>query len=58
MSDKDFVNKYLNDFSSLLKPSDDLVNKIINEHSGDFIIKNNKNKIGINIEITFPELNA
>ncbi len=35
-----------------------IVNKIINEHSGDFIIKNNKNKIGINIEITFPELNA
>ena len=28
MSDIDFVNKYLKDFSSLLKPNNDLVNKI------------------------------
>ena len=35
-----------------------IVNKIINEHSGDFLIKNNKNKNGINIEMSFPELNA
>ena len=30
MSDKDFVNKYLEDFSSLVKPDNDLTNQIIN----------------------------
>ena len=29
MSDKDFVNNYLKDFSSLLKPNEDIVDKII-----------------------------
>ena len=31
MSDKDFVNSYLKDFSSLLKPNEDIVDKIENE---------------------------
>ena len=35
-----------------------IVNKIINEHSGDFSIKNNKDENGINIEISFPKINA
>ncbi len=35
-----------------------IVNKIINEHSGDFLIKNRKNSGGIDIEITFPKINA
>ena len=47
MSDKDFVNKYLNDFSSLLKPSDDLVNKIINVKNILIDIRKSKNKIMI-----------
>ena len=29
MSDKDFVGKYLKDFASILKPDDDIINKII-----------------------------
>ena len=29
MSEKDFVNKYLDEFSSILKPNDELTNKII-----------------------------
>ena len=29
-----------------------IVNKIINEHSGEISIKNNKNKEGVNIEIS------
>tara|TARA_B100000965_G_scaffold399276_1_gene418899 strand:- start:329 stop:2050 length:1722 start_codon:yes stop_codon:yes gene_type:complete len=35
-----------------------IVNKIINEHSGDFIIQNNKEKDGVNIEISFPKIDA
>ncbi|MDB9752428.1 ATP-binding protein [Pelagibacteraceae bacterium] len=35
-----------------------IVSKIINEHSGDFIIKNRNNGKGIEIEISFPKLNA
>ena len=34
-----------------------IVNKIINEHSGDFSIQNRKDKNGINIEITLPKIN-
>ena len=30
MSDKDFINKYLEDFSSLVKPNENIINKIIN----------------------------
>ena len=33
-----------------------IVNKIINEHSGDFVIKNEKNKKGVIVEISFPKL--
>ena len=29
MSDKDFIKKYLEDFSSLIKPNDQIVEKII-----------------------------
>jgi len=32
-----------------------IVNKIINEHSGEFLIQNKKNGSGINIEITLPK---
>ena len=35
-----------------------IVSKIINEHSGDFLIKNNKDKNGVNIEISFPKINV
>ena len=35
-----------------------IVNKIINEHSGDFLLKNKKDGKGIQIEITFPKINA
>ena len=35
-----------------------IVTKIINEHSGDFIIKNNKNENGIEVKITIPKINA
>ena len=35
-----------------------IVNKIINEHSGDFSIKNKRNDKGINIDISFPNINA
>tara|TARA_A100001011_G_scaffold110749_1_gene117315 strand:+ start:1895 stop:3676 length:1782 start_codon:yes stop_codon:yes gene_type:complete len=35
-----------------------IVSKIISEHSGDFSIKNNKDKNGVNIEISFPTNNA
>ena len=35
-----------------------IVNKIINEHSGDFSIQNKKDGNGVNIEISFPKLNA
>ncbi len=35
-----------------------IVSKIINEHSGDFLIKNKKDGNGINIEISFPKIHA
>jgi two-component system nitrogen regulation sensor histidine kinase NtrY len=35
-----------------------IVSKIINEHSGNFSVKNKKEDIGISIEITFPKTNA
>ena len=41
MSDIDFVNKYLKDFSSLLKPNNDLVNKIISTR--DILVGTHKN---------------
>ena len=35
-----------------------IASKIINEHSGNFLIKNNKNKIGTTISIRLPKENA
>ena len=35
-----------------------IVSKIINEHSGDFVIKNNKDGDGVIINISFPKINA
>ena len=35
-----------------------IVSKIINEHSGDFSIKNIKDGKGVNIEISFPNING
>ena len=35
-----------------------IVSKIINEHSGDFLIENKKNRDGVKIEISFPKINA
>ncbi len=35
-----------------------IVNKIINEHAGDFLIKNNKKSSGTIIEIVIPTINA
>ena len=34
-----------------------IVSKIINEHSGDFLIKNKKEGNGVNIEISLPKIN-
>ena len=47
MSDKDFVNNYLKDFSSLLKPNEDVVSKIIKARDILVNAKNNNNKIMI-----------
>ena len=41
MSDKDFVKKYLEDFSSLAKPSEKIVEKIISVR--DILINAKKN---------------
>ncbi len=35
-----------------------IVSKIINEHSGDFFIKNKKDGKGVDIEISFPKIDA
>ena len=35
-----------------------IVSKIINEHSGDFFIRNKKDSNGVKIEISFPKLDA
>ncbi len=35
-----------------------IVSKIINEHSGEFVIENRKDKNGARVEISFPKLNA
>ena len=34
-----------------------IVSKIINDHSGDFLIQNKEKKDGIKIEISFPKIN-
>ena len=41
MSDKEFIQKYLNDFSSLVKPSDNITEKI--NKSKNILIEANKN---------------
>ena len=35
-----------------------IVNKIINEHSGNFSIKNKTNGIGLVVKISFPKINV
>tara|TARA_B110001454_G_C12610266_1_gene388387 strand:- start:45 stop:614 length:570 start_codon:yes stop_codon:yes gene_type:complete len=45
MSDKNFINKYLEDFSTLLKPNEELVNKILKTKDLLVNIKKNNNKI-------------
>ena len=47
MSDKDFVNSYLNDFSSLLKPNDELIKKLIEVKSILLSVKKNNTKVMI-----------
>ena len=47
MSDKDFVSNYLKDFSSLLKPNEDIVNKIVNVKDILVRVKKNNKKIMI-----------
>ena len=47
MSEKDFVNKYLEDFSSLLKPNSDIVTKIISARDVIVGARKNNNKIMI-----------
>ena len=47
MSDSDFINKYLKDFSSLVQPNDSLVNKIISVKEILLTVKKNNNKIMI-----------
>ena len=47
MSDKDFVKKYLEDFSSLAKPSEKIVEKIISVRDILINAKRNNNKIMI-----------
>ena len=47
MSDQDFVDKYLNDFSSLLKPNNELVTKLVEVKKILLEVKKNKSKIMI-----------
>ena len=47
MSDKDFVSNYLDDFSSLLKSNEDLVNKLIEVKEILLDVKKNKSKVMI-----------
>ena len=47
MSDKNFVNNYLKDFSSLLKPNEEVVDKIIKVRDILVNAKKNNNKIMI-----------
>ena len=47
MSEKDFINKYLEDFSTIIKPNDDIVGKIINARDVMVSAQKSKNKIMI-----------
>ena len=44
MSEKNFVNKYLEDFSSLSKPNDSVVTKIVD--AKNILLESKKNKSG------------
>ena len=45
MSDKNFVREYLNDFSALIKPDDQIVKKIIEVK--DLLVQAKKNRTKI-----------
>ena len=45
MSDKDFIKEYLEDFSSLIKPSEDIIVKIINVKNILIQAKKSNNKV-------------
>tara|TARA_Y100000590_G_scaffold464443_1_gene633906 strand:- start:2179 stop:2745 length:567 start_codon:yes stop_codon:yes gene_type:complete len=47
MSDKEFIKKYLEDFSSLIKPNEEIIKKIIN--TKDILIASQKNNSKIMI---------
>ena len=47
MSDKNFVKEYLEDFSSLIKPDDKIIQKIIEAKEELLKVKNNGSKIMI-----------
>ena len=47
MSDKDFVNSYLKDFSNLIKPNEDIISKIISVRDILVEAKNNNKKVMI-----------
>ena len=47
MSDKDFVKAYLEDFSDLIKPNEQLIKKIISAKDIIADVKNNNNKVMI-----------
>ena len=47
MSEKDFVNKYLEDFSNLVKPSEEIISKIISARDIILNAKKNNKKIMI-----------
>ena len=47
MSEKDFINKYLEDFSTIIKPNDDIVAKIISVRDVMVSVQKSKNKIMI-----------
>ena len=47
MSDKEFIQKYLNDFSNLVKPSDNIGEKIIKSKNILIEAKKNNKKIMI-----------
>ena len=47
MSDKDFINKYLKDFSTLTQPNENLIKKIISAKEEFLKIKETNNKIMI-----------
>ena len=47
MSDKNFVNKYLQDFSVLIKPNEEVINKIVTTKDILLDVKKNNSKVMI-----------